>query len=84
MGKLSKKSLSESFTFEAKTRIKFDEVMKKKLKSQVLIFFYNSFNQCFITFQLHFLLRKAGFCKINKRIKKYNPALKLTCFCKLA
>ena len=63
MGKLSKKSLSESFTFEAKTRIKFDEVMKKKLKSQVLIFFTTILISALSHFNFIFYFAKRGFAK---------------------
>ena len=63
MGKLSKKSLSESFTFEAKTRIKFDGVMKKKLKSQVLIFFSTLLISALSLFNFIFYFAKRGFAK---------------------
>ena len=52
---------------EEKTEI--SKVIKKKLKSQVFIFFITLLISALSLFNFFCLLRKAGFCKINKRIK---------------
>lgn len=80
MCKLSKRSLSESITFEANTRKKFDEVMRKKLKSQIFIFFITLSISVLNTFQLHFFTSQRGFLQNKQMNRKHNMALKTDMF----